>query len=315
MKYNIVIVGAGQLGSRYLQGLATVTEPLSIYVIDVDLASLDTAKSRWLEASGSNNLHEIQFLAEMGNLPATSHLAIVSTSSYVREKVVAALVTKTSVQNWILEKVLAQNISSLNTLEKLVGPNAWVNTFFRTLEWFKEIKKNTTNGPIYLEVNGGNWGIGCNTIHFIDLISWWTGETTTDFDCSRLDKEWYPAKRNGYWEINGCLRANFSQGSTAAFISDDSEAPFEIKIKTDKEEWLIEWDKGIATRNDGFVLPGKVLYQSEMTPGLAASILLGKGCELPSLSASVQQHEPFIESLLAHWNNTHSEKVTAVPIT
>lgn len=315
MKFNIVMVGAGQLGSRYLQGLAKYSEPLSIYVIDVDRVSLDTAQSRWLEAAEGSQLHSVNFQADMGGLPAITDLAIISTSSYVREKVVAALVTKTSVQNWILEKVLAQNTGSLHNIEKLVGNNAWVNTFFRTLEWFQEIKKNTSEGKIYLEVTGGNWGIGCNTIHFIDFISWWTGETVTGFDHSDLDKEWYPAKRNGYWEINGCLRANFSQGSTTAFISDDSEAPFEIKIKTDNEEWLIEWDKGIATRNDGFVLPGKVLYQSEMTPGLAASILLGKGCELPSLSASVQQHQPFIESLLAHWNNTHAEKVTAVPIT
>jgi hypothetical protein len=315
MKYNIVIVGAGQLGSRYLQGLAKNTEPLSIYVIDVDRSSLDTAESRWLEATEGAVLHSANFQADMGGLPATTHLAIISTSSYVREKVVAELVTKTSVQNWILEKVLAQHSASLYHLEKLTGKNAWVNTFFRTLDWFTEIRQHTSAGKIHLEVTGGNWGIGCNTIHFIDFICWWTGETLTAFDHSGLDKEWYPAKRNGYWEINGCLRASFSNGTTAAFISDDSEAPFEIKIKTDQEEWLIEWDRGIATRNDGFIIKGRVLYQSEMTTALAASILQGKGCGLPTLSVSVQQHLPFIECLLTHWNSTHPEQATAVPVT
>lgn len=315
MKYNIVIVGAGQLGSRYLQGLAKYTEPLSIQVIDIDRGSLDTAQSRWLEVAGGSPLHTVNFQADMGTLPANTDLAIISTSSFVREKVVAALITKTSVKNWILEKVLAQHTASLDNLGKLVGTNAWVNTYFRTLEWFKEIKKHSGNGPMHLEVTGGNWGIGCNTIHCIDFISWWTGESITRFDHSKLNKDWYPAKRNGYWEINGCLQASFSNGSTGTFISDDSDAPFELMIKTDSEEWQIGWTTGIAKRNDGFEIPGRVLFQSEMTPGLVKNILETGQCELPSLAVSVEQHRPFLDSLLDHWNTNKTEKATSVPIT
>jgi len=313
MKYNILIVGAGQLGSRYLQGLAKYPEPLSIYVIDINQDSLDTAASRWLEVA--SDLHSVSFYKNFDQLPANIDLAIVSTSSNVRENVVSSLKKISIVRNWILEKVLAQNVEGIDHLETMIGENVWVNTYFRTLEWFKEIKRISASGHVHVEVTGGNWGIACNTIHFIDFISWWTGEKIAGFDHSMLNKDWHPAKRNGFWEINGRLGANFSAGSTATFTSDDSDAPFEIKIKTTGEEWLIQWDKGIAVRNDGFLLPGKVLFQSEMTAGLVEDILDKEGPELPALSVSAEQHRPFLESLLGHWNTNRSEKAASVPIT
>jgi hypothetical protein len=315
MKYSIVLVGAGQLGSRYLQGLSKFSEPLSIFVIDVNQNSLDEAQLIWQEALIEPNVHSIKFQDTMDNLPEKTDIAIISTSSNVRELVVKNLMVFTSVKNWILEKVLTQNITELNNLEFLLGKTAWVNTFFRTLPWFKEIKKNTSKSPIHVEVTGGNWGIACNTIHFIDFIYWWTGENILAFDHSGLESKWQKAKRIGFWEINGCLVANFSNGSTATLKSDDSNDPFLIKIKSDKEEWEIDWDNGIAKRNDDFTLKGKVLYQSEMTSNLVESILYNNACELPTISVSIQQHKPFLESLLSHWNNVHNSQIKELPIT
>lgn len=315
MKYNIVLVGAGQLGSRYLQGLSKFSEPLSIFVIDVNQNSLDYAKLRWQEALIEPNFHSIKFQDTMESLPEKTDIAIISTSSNVRELVVKNLMVFTSVKNWILEKVLTQNITELNNLEFLLGKTAWVNTYFRTLPWFKEIKNNTSKSPIHVEVTGGNWGIACNTIHFIDFIYWWTCENILAFDHSGLESKWQKAKRIGFWEINGCLVANFSNGSTATLKSDDSNDPFLIKIKSDKEEWEIDWDNGTAKRNDDFTLKGKVLYQSEMTSNLVESILYNNDCELPTISVSIQQHKPFLESLLSHWNNVHNSQIMELPIT
>ena len=315
MKYNIVLVGAGQLGSRYLQGLSKFSEALSIFVIDVNQSSLDNAKLRWQEALIEPSFHSIKFQDSMENLPEKTDIAIISTSSNVRELVVKNLQAVTSVTNWILEKVLTQKITALNSLDFLLGQTAWVNTYFRTLPWFKEIKNNTSKSPIHVEVTGGNWGIACNTIHFIDFIHWWTGENILSFDHSGLENKWQKAKRIGFWEINGCLAVNFSNGSTATLKSDDSNAPFLIKIKSDKEEWEIDWDNGIAKRNDDFILKGKVLYQSEMTSNLLESILYNNICELPTISVSVKQHKPFLESLLSHWNKVHKSHIEGLPIT
>lgn len=46
MEYKIAIIGAGQLGSRYLQGLSKVTLEIEIFVVDVSLNSLNLAKKK-----------------------------------------------------------------------------------------------------------------------------------------------------------------------------------------------------------------------------------------------------------------------------
>jgi predicted dehydrogenase len=316
MKPEIVIVGAGQLGSRYLQGLARSNAALSIHVVDLSREALDTAEKRWQEAVyGDMPDHSVAFHQTMGSLPKEVDLAIISTGSNARGKVVQLLKEQTAVTNWLLEKVLAQDEQTLDSLVETTGQNAWVNTYFRTLDWFKKIKAASASGPVHIKVTGGNWGIGCNTIHIIDFISWWTGESVTAFNTSALEPEWFPAKRPGFWEINGTLKADFSGGSKGTFISDHSTDPFELQVFTPQENWRIEWEKGVATRNDGHIIEGRFLYQSEMTAQVVADILGTGSCALPSLAVSAEQHRIFLKSLLTHWQQNKDASATAVPVT
>ena len=110
--------------------------------------------------------------------------------------------------------------------------------------------------------------------HFLDFISWWTDESISHFDNSNLDEKWHLAKREGFWEINGCLVVYFSNGSTGTFYSDnENNSPFELRIQTISENWIIGWDTGVAKRDDGLEINGRVLFQSEMTSDLVKEIL------------------------------------------
>lgn len=44
--YNIIIIGAGQLGSRHLQGVLKSTYALNVTVVDPSEESLNTARER-----------------------------------------------------------------------------------------------------------------------------------------------------------------------------------------------------------------------------------------------------------------------------
>lgn len=315
MEFNIVIVGAGQLGSRYLQGLAAYPDPLNIQVIDINQSSLEKAKEIWVKTANAET-HSLLLSNNFELVPEQTDLAIISTSADVRESVVSSLVNNSNVDNWLLEKVLAQSASSVNRLESLTAHSkAWVNTYFRTMGWFKDIRQRSATGPIEMKVIGGSWGIGCNSVHFLDFAAWWTGEELTTIDNSGLLPYWYPAKRNGFQEVKGILKAHFSGGSTTTLISDESNNHFVIKVKTKAEEWMIDWEHNVATRNDGFVLPGKIPYQSEMTKNVAADILLRQESALPTLQMSAKLHCPFLDSLVNHWNKTYNEKKEYIPIT
>ena len=49
--FNVAIIGAGQLGSRHLQGLKLAASPLSITVMDSSEESLKVAKARYEDTS------------------------------------------------------------------------------------------------------------------------------------------------------------------------------------------------------------------------------------------------------------------------
>ena len=59
--FNILIIGAGQIGSRHLQGLIGESLDLNIMVVDTSSFSLDSAKVRWTEEDGDKSNHKIKW--------------------------------------------------------------------------------------------------------------------------------------------------------------------------------------------------------------------------------------------------------------
>ena len=91
------------------------------------------------------------------------------------------------------------------------------------------------------------WGLACNSIHFIDLISWWTGENVISIDSKKLDPKWIKSKRNGYFEVTGDLIVNYSSGTELLLRSSSTEENYEIKVELSNNNfWLIDETKGIA---------------------------------------------------------------------
>ena len=88
---NILIVGTGQLGSRYLQGLAACSTILEIWCFDPSLDSLKTAKERWKSVGGSSSIHRINWTQDYSELPKIIDLAIVATNADVRSQVLKAV--------------------------------------------------------------------------------------------------------------------------------------------------------------------------------------------------------------------------------
>lgn len=307
MVYKIAIIGAGQLGSRYLQGLSKVSLNIEVYVVDINIDSLDLAKKRWKEVGSSEVL--VNYSTDIHSLPKHLNLAIIATSSNSRFNVSKLLVKNRKIEFVILEKVLTQSIHDLADLNNLFYNKSltWVNTFFRTIDYFKKLKNNSVLSPISLTVKGGNWGIACNTIHILDFIFWWTGEQIININTSNLDKEWKKSKRDQFWEINGTLFVTYSNGSTATLISDNTEDDFVIEIKTNENEWIINWSEDEKK--------GLIPSQSFRTHLIVEEILNTKKCELPSLEESTRLHNVFLKAMISHWNASNNVLISKVPIT
>jgi hypothetical protein len=319
MSYRVAIIGVGQLGSRYLQGMVNCKLPLDIIVIDPSKESLAQAQERWNEVDTVDNIHSVEFLKSHKYLNnKLIDIVIVSTNSTGRADLIVELSNQMEIRYWVIEKVLAQSIDELNLIsDKLQNyPGAWVNTPRRMIRWYQEIIASTPNrSPITCTVSGKDWGLACNAIHFLDLVAWWSGEKIVSIRTDQLDPQWHKAKRDGYWEIFGTLSALYSNGSILTLSSSLDDMAYQVSVKTEGIEWDIQELNGIATRSDGKEFPGKLEYQSEITGRLIELILNTGSCELPDLETSACLHMKLLGALLDDWNLKMPDKCTKLPIT
>jgi len=313
---KILLCGSGELGSRYLQGLKACNYPLEIFVYDPSETALSFAKDRWNEVSFYNQKHFISFHSSLEEIKKNLDLVIVSTTSNARLQVVEQ-VSKLMVRYWVLEKVLAQSVDDIESLAKFItnDSNAWVNTPRREMKWHQSIKDNLDEkSEMHFSVEGGNWGLACNSIHFLDLFSWWSRNSIEDINTEGLKDKWFESKRQGFWEVHGTLEVLLSGGSSASLTSLSSEDKVNIRISNGLE-WHIFEEDGLAKRSDGFILEGSVEYQSTLTTSIVESILRNGTCNLPTLKESSIIHKVYIESMFKHWKENENSQSINLPIT
>jgi hypothetical protein len=317
-KYIITLIGAGQLGSRYLQGLAKSKSKLDIWVMDPSKDSLVRANARWMEAKGQEDGHSCHFVDSIMQFPENVDLAIVATTADVRADVVELLAAHSRVRFWVLEKVLAQSLLDLDRMTQAThnAEGVWVNLPFRTMDWHKKLGSKFFDGRVVgIAVHGGDWGLACNALHYLDLVSFWTGRSLVTVNSDKLDNHWHHSKRLGFYDVYGELKANFAGGLDVFLDSKNTNTPHIIEVMTTDGDWIVNEVEGRAIGPGGNVILGRVELQSDMSALLVETILELKDCELPTLADAVELHRPFLKSLFSHWNQTNICYDSKLPIT
>ena len=330
---SVAIVGSGNLGRYYLQGLLEVSFPLEVYVLDVDGGALTKAETVWANA-GRPGGHRLRFLNSPRGLPEFVDLAIVVTAADHRAEVARCVADESQVAYWVFEKVLGQSIEDLEALESIARASqaAWVNTWGRSTDWYQQVRSLAgREGPFEFSATGKSWGMGCNSIHLIDLCAWWTGENLDHVDASGLEDRWWPTKRPGFYEPSGCLEAVFDGGSTLSMIAGspvlgpggppiaglDDLASISVNSQGGRWEFDQPWSEssGLARGPGGVSVEGRISYQSERSAPLIEEILSCGLCGLTPLKESVALHRPLLAALIGRWNAATGETGSRVPIT
>ena len=193
---------------------------------------------------------------------------------------------------------------------------AWVNTNRRMSQWYQEIIKFTPKkSPLKFSVEGEDWGLACNAIHFLDLVLWITDEKLISIKTDQLAPKWHKAKREGYWEIYGTIEVFFAGGSKLTLKSSSGLNEYEVKIDSEDFSWIIQESSGTAISSSGKVIEGRISFQSEITGNLIESILKTGSCSLPCVDDSITLHKELINALLKDWNLKMLDKLDKLPIT
>ena len=316
---SIALIGTGQIGSRYLQGLVKVKSKIKILAVEPIPQAQQTAQQCWIEAGGDKSGHEIEWVSDLNYKNSNIDLAIIATSSFNRSVLIKNVRLKINPKYWIIEKVLAQSKNEIDLIksEVIKAQGTWVNTPRRLMTWHNQLKlKFYGQGPLRVIKSGGLWGLACNSIHFIDLVSWWTGESLLSVNSVGLDRAWFKSKRSGYFDVAGELFIKFSGGTELVLRSNSKTTEDVISVQIfNNNLWTIYEEKGIASSSNGAILNGQIEYQSELTGPMVTQILNVGTCDLPTLNESSELHRIFLDSMLVHWNKSNNSNDKEVPIT
>ncbi|PWB36015.1 hypothetical protein DCO48_00785 [Pseudomonas sp. SDI] len=324
--FNILLVGAGQLGSRHLQALALADfADIAIQVVDPFEASLERAKERWAQVEKSSSIRAIDFFTDMSQVKNVVDFCIVATNADCRLQLLVDMLAQLTVKNLLLEKVLFQSEAQLDAAQQLfsrAGCHVWVNCPRRMFPAYALLRERLhAQQQLALRVQGEQWGLACNAIHFIDLWAFLCGSKTFQPDVSGLDQAVIESKRAGYKEITGTL-AGHAQGCEFALTSHASmsQVPLLLEIETERYRVSINEAAGqceLQDKESGALesLPFSVLYQSQLSHRVAESIYRHGTCELTTFEESAALHAPFLRALLAFFNEHDGGAYTRCPIT
>lgn len=295
MTGKILIVGLGQLGSRYLQGLLFGNSTFSIDLLEPSDSSFEKCLSL-IRTDFDASLLDIHRV-NLDSLAACYAVCIVATSAAPRAQIIENLAAHTIVENWIIEKVLAQSEQQLELILKAVDSSsgAWVNTPRRRTSIYRKLKSLLdAEVPISFNANFPTLGLGCNSIHFIDVVAWLV-DSEVESVCIKSTDGWKPSRRDGYSEFEGQMRVSFVDGSVLS-IDSDPQILSSITVMQGDREFALDENKGIL--EEGQMYPGRVEYQSELSFSLLQDILQQRmGDGLPTLKQSVKQHVKLFEAI------------------
>lgn len=321
--YQIAVIGAGQLGSRHLQGLVRLGLPCDIYVIDPSAASLDIAHQRASEVPAAAS-HSLHFHQQIEALPLMLDHAVIATAADVRLPVLRALLQGRTVRNILLEKVLFQRQSDYALATELLqqaGSRAWVNCPRRVFPIYETLRTFFLHDPLlHVDVRGGNWGLGCNSIHFIDIIAYLTGGNVHSISTALLDEDLIDSKRAGFREFTGTLLGYCGDTSFSLTAQRSSQAPLLLTLRGSSRSCLIDESAGRAflcdPRDGGWrTLEFKAPMLSELATAVTQRILEDGSSALTPYAQSAAYHLPMLEALRGHTLRNLGEANDICPIT
>jgi hypothetical protein len=320
--HNIAIIGAGQLGSRHLQGVVKSSKQFRILIVDPSENSLAVAEQRFKEVSNSTD-SRVSYHQSINDLPNAIDIGIIATTANVRREIIESLLDKCLIKYLILEKVVFQKSVDFKPIQNLLlekNVKTWVNCTRRSFLFYKKLKKELGTDKLSIKVEGNNWGLACNSIHMIDLLAFLSEQNNFIFDTDGLENILIDSKRNGFKELKGMLKIRTSRGDTLVLNdSDENDEDLRISISNGTVQIKIHDWQGIlikhTSENKSSREKFSVPFQSEQTGIIVDQILATGESDLTPYEECMQYHVPMLQAFNEHFSRATGKDVVICPIT
>lgn len=272
---NICIVGAGNIGMRYHQGILATLDAAKVTLVD---------QPHRLDELGQQNYANTTLASSIDQVETQIDLFVVATSSAPR----LALYKQCLVRNptfVILDKYLFASRAEFDQCLALDRVTTFVNQWMHGSGCFDCLFEEPRQ---QVELRGSGWGLGCNAVHWIDVFKRHLGITELALTESSVISAVFPAKRPGYQEVAGQLvLADCHSDKTITLIDQpDAGTTDGMTIRVDEREYFFNYREIIR---DGAVL-SRFPYFSAQIGGIVRDIMARGQCALPSLEESISQH-------------------------
>lgn len=310
--HNILILGFGNLGNRYLQAILNIKIKKNIFIFD------KIFKKKKLEDQ-FDNFNNIYFCNSLKKIKVKKiDLCISAMTSYKRLNSLTDAKTMFIIKNFILEKVLEQNSQKIKQIYYNIGNvNVWVNLPFNYMDFFRELKKKIKKEAFYVEVYGNNWGLASNIWHY----AFYYGELFK----SRIQKinflnnsRFIKSKRPGFKEILGGINIKYSNGKYLKLISNNNGSKISMihKVKNNLNKEICKADeinKKIYFGKKKF--SHDIPFLSNYMTKIIKKILLKKKCNLPKIDEVYLDHSNIIMEFIKYFNRINNSRIKNISIT
>lgn len=296
---QITLIGCGNIGRRHLQGILKSQFQLHIHVVENDKAMLPLALKAIEDVGITHQL--VSFHTKYAEITDTQEVVIIATSAPPRLQIIQDVLHRNPPRFLILEKVLFQKISEYEMAFSLLtqyGVPAYVNCTRRYYGHYQQLRSMLQAAEsLHMEVSGSNWGLACNTIHFLDLFNFLSNQIDFDFSTELLDEQIIASKRKGYIEFTGTLlsTSNPAYSFKATSLAEEGN-PLCVKIYNNNSTILINETSGSLSgiENVSYDAPALSMCANRFLDDL----LLTQSCKLTPFPISSKLHQSIINSYL-----------------
>lgn len=301
--HKIAVVGVGGIGRRHAQSLiGGLSATDMFYAVDPSQTSRDLLKDQL----SVNDVNKVIFLESTKDLPSEIDFLVIACNSKNRLQVLSDVLSKSTVKNLILEKVLFPAIDEYwraAALVKEVKNSTYVNHPRRLYPVNLALRKLLMDEEFDFRVRGGEWGLLCNALHFIDLCQFLSGQSPLSISTFQLYKV-FESKRPGYSEAFGVVSGTCGKAKFTLESLESWDKPLQISISGHDFKLTIEESTGSICLDAHDQKKYKILesakvslYQSELTDMIRKDVLSGHNVDLPNYSFSATSHIIFLTAL------------------
>ena len=326
---NIAIIGVGNIGFRHFQSILKLSKDHKLFLVDNSSVALNKCKKDCSE--DHNKKQSIFFLDNIRKVSSNLDIIIIATSSFPRRKIIEEVFKDQKPKYIILEKFLFPKIEDYqfcNDLFKLNKSKVWVNQWMS--DEFSEINQYFPNNKnLSFSVNGTNWGLCSNSVHFIDWFHSMTGREKLEIYYKKLSNRISESRRRDYHELIGSFKIRSLSGHTLklkcerkldleeidkrSIFIDISNIDYDLNAEFDGSSLnyeVINKKTNISIKKEVAVKP-----QSKKTSGIVKDLIDYETCNLVDYRISMEQHllifNIFKETFAANGYNTNN----GIPVT